>query len=215
MINCILLREAESFVSDTVKKPKQAEDSSIAELGSLAMEFTRLAQITGNHSYFDAIQRITNALEEIQMKTSLPGMWPTKLDASGGCKPPPGPIKATGVATEKLRRQIDDGVPENPKPCVPGGIVTRPYGTDQYTLGAMSDSFYEYLIKMHILLGGSTEQYARMHKAALKQIRRLFYRPMAKDDPDILFSGDLEVHGTNKDETFKADSGHLVSVPSL
>lgn len=56
-----------------------------AELGSLTVEFTRLAQITGNNSYFDAVQRITDALELFQPKTGLPGMWPLNIDTSG-CK---------------------------------------------------------------------------------------------------------------------------------
>ncbi|CAZ82658.1 unnamed protein product [Tuber melanosporum] len=56
-----------------------------AELGSLTVEFTRLAQITGNNTYYDAVQRITDALEESQNESNLPGMWPMIIDASG-CK---------------------------------------------------------------------------------------------------------------------------------
>ncbi|KIW37374.1 uncharacterized protein PV06_10418 [Exophiala oligosperma] len=59
----------------------------MAELGSLAMEFTRLAQITKKPKYYDAIARVTNALEKWQMETEIPGLWPLKLDASG-CKKP-------------------------------------------------------------------------------------------------------------------------------
>ena len=55
----------------------------LAELGSLALEFTRLAQLTKEPRYYDAIARITNALEEWQDNTRLPGMWPAHLDASG------------------------------------------------------------------------------------------------------------------------------------
>ncbi|KAK4946407.1 hypothetical protein LTR10_014605 [Elasticomyces elasticus] len=59
----------------------------MSELGSLAMEFTRLAQITKEQKYYDAIARITNALEKWQMQTEIPGLWPLRLDASG-CKKP-------------------------------------------------------------------------------------------------------------------------------
>lgn len=59
----------------------------LAELGSLSVEFTRLAQITREMKYYDAVARITDALEKWQMKTTLPGLWPLKLDASG-CKKP-------------------------------------------------------------------------------------------------------------------------------
>ena len=60
----------------------------LAELGSLSMEFTRLAQLTGEPKYYDAIARITDELEDFQNRTRLPGMWPTSLDASGCGKLP-------------------------------------------------------------------------------------------------------------------------------
>lgn len=55
----------------------------LAELGTLNLEFTRLAQLTGEPKYYDAIARITDAFEEWQNSTRLPGMWPTAVDASG------------------------------------------------------------------------------------------------------------------------------------
>ncbi|RPA98893.1 seven-hairpin glycosidase [Choiromyces venosus 120613-1] len=69
----------------TALKVRAAVASVSAELGSLTVEFTRLAQITGNNTYYDAVQRITNALEESQNESNLPGMWPMIIDASG-CK---------------------------------------------------------------------------------------------------------------------------------
>lgn len=59
----------------------------MAELGSLSLEFTRLAQITKEAKYYDAIARITNELEIWQNDTKEPGLWPLKVDASG-CKKP-------------------------------------------------------------------------------------------------------------------------------
>lgn len=59
----------------------------LAELGTLSLEFTRLAQITKEPKYYDAVARITDALEEWQNKTRLPGMWPISVDASGCAKP--------------------------------------------------------------------------------------------------------------------------------
>ncbi|KAL6239135.1 hypothetical protein BDW75DRAFT_199762 [Aspergillus navahoensis] len=61
----------------------------LAELGSLSLEFTRLAQLTKQDKYYDAIARITNELEKYQDSTKLPGMWPLNLDASG-CRRVPG-----------------------------------------------------------------------------------------------------------------------------
>ncbi|KAK4447730.1 family 47 putative glycoside hydrolase [Podospora aff. communis PSN243] len=67
--------------------PKRASASSgVAELGSMGMEFTRLAQLTGKNKYYDAIARITDALEELQTReggTAIPGVFPQNLDASG------------------------------------------------------------------------------------------------------------------------------------
>ncbi|KAM3422273.1 alpha-1,2-Mannosidase [Cercospora zeina] len=59
----------------------------LAELGTLSLEFTRLAQLTKEPKYYDAIARITDGLEEWQNQTRLPGMWPISVDASGCAKP--------------------------------------------------------------------------------------------------------------------------------
>ncbi|KAI5919369.1 glycosyl hydrolase family 47-domain-containing protein [Camillea tinctor] len=66
-------------------QPKRAGASvSVAELGSLAMEFTRLAQITKQNKYYDAVARITDAFYEWQERgTSLSGIFPEHVDASG------------------------------------------------------------------------------------------------------------------------------------
>lgn len=53
----------------------------IADIGSLSMEFTRLTQLTGDPKYFDAIQRIYDALAQQQRETRLPGMWPLMVNA--------------------------------------------------------------------------------------------------------------------------------------
>ncbi|CAK7269486.1 hypothetical protein SEPCBS119000_003593 [Sporothrix epigloea] len=67
--------------------PKTASSSvSVAELGSMSMEFTRLAQLTGQNKYYDAIARITDAFEEWQNRingTAIPGLLPERIDASG------------------------------------------------------------------------------------------------------------------------------------
>lgn len=59
--------------------------SNLAELGSLSMEFTRLAQLTGEQRYYDAIARVTIALSEWQDRnsTKIPGVFPEDVNASG------------------------------------------------------------------------------------------------------------------------------------
>ena len=71
----------------------------LAELGSLSLEFTRLAQITKEPMYYDAVARITNELEIWQNSTKLPGLWPLKVDASG-CKR----IKVSSSALARLSK---------------------------------------------------------------------------------------------------------------
>lgn len=84
----------------------------MAELGSLAVEFTRLSQITKEEKYYDAIARVTDALENWQDQTSFPGVWPVKLDSSG-CAKPNFESDHTDGSTAKgnagvLKRQADD-----------------------------------------------------------------------------------------------------------
>jgi mannosyl-oligosaccharide alpha-1,2-mannosidase len=59
--------------------------SNLAELGSLSMEFTHLAQLTKEAKYYDAVARITDALFEWQSRetTGLRGVFPQAVDASG------------------------------------------------------------------------------------------------------------------------------------
>jgi mannosyl-oligosaccharide alpha-1,2-mannosidase len=57
------------------------EGTSIAEIGSLSVEFTRLSQITKDQKWFDAIQRISEILDQQQNTTHLPGMWPVFVNA--------------------------------------------------------------------------------------------------------------------------------------
>ncbi|KAK0656575.1 glycoside hydrolase family 47 protein [Cercophora newfieldiana] len=70
-----------------------------------------------------------------------------------------------------------------------------------FSLGAMSDSAYEYLSKMYTLLGGLDEAYKRLHTKAMSTIKsHLLFRPMLPDaypasPPDILFSGTVLSNG--------------------
>ena len=58
---------------------QEAKDTAvIAEVGSLTLEFTRLAQLTGDAKYYDAVARITTAFEHA--RTSIPGLWPTLMN---------------------------------------------------------------------------------------------------------------------------------------
>lgn len=129
------------------------DNDASAAPGTLSMEFTRLAQLTGNDKYFDAIDRIKDVFEKLQNSTMLPGMWPIEID---------------------FRREKAPG--------------------RAFTLGGRADSLYEYLPKMHMLLGGLDPTYKKMAISSLDTARdNLFFRPMVKDTAPILFSGRLVI----------------------
>ena len=90
----------------------------LAELGSLSLEFTRLAQITKEAKYYDAIARITNELEIWQNNTKLPGLWPKSVDASG-CKKP----DTSSVRPIELPKQ---NLPAVEEPLVEPAVVSEP-----------------------------------------------------------------------------------------
>ncbi|KAI1847361.1 hypothetical protein JX266_006586 [Neoarthrinium moseri] len=48
-----------------------------ASVTSSGVEFTRLAQLTGDDKYYDAIDRVSQFLQRTQNTTRLRGMWPT------------------------------------------------------------------------------------------------------------------------------------------
>ncbi|ORY10330.1 glycosyl hydrolase family 47-domain-containing protein [Clohesyomyces aquaticus] len=53
----------------------------LAGIGSLTMEFVRLAQITQNAKYYDAVSRVTDFFDRAQNTTRIPGLFPTWVNA--------------------------------------------------------------------------------------------------------------------------------------
>lgn len=66
------------------------------------MEFTRLAQLTKDNKYYDAIARITNELEQLQDTTNIPGLWPLFVNAQGCTKYTPSRDIGTPTQQELL-----------------------------------------------------------------------------------------------------------------
>lgn len=68
------------------------------------------------------------------------------------------------------------------------------HGNNHFSLGANSDSAYEYLPKMHAILGGLEPVYAKMADFSLNTIEKnLLFRPMLPNKNEILFAGDVRV----------------------
>lgn len=77
-----------------------------------------------------------------------------------------------------------------------------------FTLGAMSDSVYEYLPKMYALLGGS-ELYGRMWRSASDTAaKHALYRPMVPQNEDILMSGGIDI--SDNGASTNSEGQHLV-----
>ncbi|KAH8677676.1 glycoside hydrolase family 47 protein [Xylariales sp. PMI_506] len=84
---------------------------------------------------------------------------------------------------------------------------------DEFTLGAMADSMYEYLPKMHAMLGGALPMYEEMYKAAMEPaIKQNMFRPMVPGHDDILISGMVHVKNKEgeKSTELKPEGQHLV-----
>ena len=142
---------------------------SAAAIGTLSLEFTRLAQLTGNFKFYDAIDRIKRALDRVQQSTLLPGLWPNFINVR------------------------DDFKVQN----------------NIFRLGADGDSLYEYLPKMHILLGGLDTTYEKLYRSAMDTARAyLLFRPMIQGDDDILLMGSAIV-GNNNFVQFVPEMEHL------
>lgn len=85
---------------------------------------------------------------------------------------------------------------------------------NSFTLGALADSLYEYLPKMHALLGGVDETYEKMYRGAADTvIKNLMFRPMVPRGsdgyPDILFTGDVRVRNGADSIQLTHESQHL------
>ncbi|KAG8529283.1 uncharacterized protein KY384_005918 [Bacidia gigantensis] len=278
----------------------------LAEIGSLSLEFTRLAQITKEPKYYDAIARITNEFEIWQSQTKLPGLWPLKVDASG-CKktsldsstsphaagremrsnktlslpekaaanriaaantevmdggsisklsgksshdsfeengdqrvveadaeksitrrkgpsltPPQGGeihereiLSRSSASESATSTKAGEDIKSKKPECEAQGFNSPPYSaSEEFTLGGMADSTYEYLPKEYMLLGGLEPKYESMYKkAADAATKHLIFRPMIPDDKrKILQAGLLKTsgkEGSDDKQGFRPEGSHL------
>lgn len=79
-----------------------------------------------------------------------------------------------------------------------------------FTLGAMSDSLYEYFPKMHALLGGTEPIYPKLYKRSMATAMKYnLWKPMTPDGADILMSGGVRVE-MGKQPDLESQGQHLV-----
>jgi len=139
--------------------PRRASsDVCLAEMGSLSLEFTRLAQITGVQKYYDAIARITNNFEDFQNRTSVPGLWPLSFDASGCANPwTQQEMQKNGLVDHrKDESSFGDDSDANMKPNSPSaqGPDAR---KDQSSFGDDSDSSESTIERRQVRQQGATK----------------------------------------------------------
>ncbi|KAL6251672.1 hypothetical protein RBB50_001882 [Rhinocladiella similis] len=68
------------------------------------------------------------------------------------------------------------------------------FSEGDFTLGALADSLYEYLPKMHYLLGGLEPGYQQAYKSSMATaIKNLLFRPMLPNNTNILVAGSATV----------------------
>ena len=80
-----------------------------------------------------------------------------------------------------------------------------------FTLSSMSDSLYEYLPKMHALLGGTSTRYETLYASAMDTaIAHNLFRPMTPDSADILISGSLRKESPTEPGVLDPQGQHLV-----
>ncbi|EON98016.1 putative glycoside hydrolase family 47 protein [Phaeoacremonium minimum UCRPA7] len=107
-------------------QPQRASTSvSVAELGSMSMEFTRLAQLTGENKYYDAIARITDAFYEWQNRpdgTTLPGLFPQQIDASGCNRTAPA-FDPLAISSDAVRENAAEALTTEPQGYTPAGQI--------------------------------------------------------------------------------------------
>ncbi|KFY10333.1 hypothetical protein V491_07700, partial [Pseudogymnoascus sp. VKM F-3775] len=142
--------------------------SNFAELGSLTMEFTRLAQLTGEHKYYDAVARITNALVEWQERgTEIKGIFPDSVDASG-CNATfiPKEVKPNVPLQNGTEKVVPKRALSEDEICRPQGLTHGP-ARQSYSMGGGQDSTYEYFSKMWLLLGGLDTTYRTLYTNAM------------------------------------------------
>lgn len=105
-------------------QPKRASvRAGVAEFGTLSMEFTRLAQLTGEDKYYDAIARITDALDEWQNREDdtaplLAGIFPENIDASG-CNRTVAAVTPVDTTSSLAQEQIKTTPLDAPQGYVP------------------------------------------------------------------------------------------------
>jgi len=147
--------------------------SNLAELGSLSLEFTRLAQLTKEPRYYDAVARVSTALGEFQDRgTKLGGIFPDDVDASGCNKSAMSPTMPIAKAMPSLiNPAASGGVPEGYKPSSPEAVA-EPLPVKNHSEGGSS------MLEMEVVSGTPN----KAHFSGWEDQREILKRDAAPDE---------------------------------
>lgn len=124
-----LLRYDYRYQARAKRTMRSPASGCMAEVGSLSVEFTRLAQLSDGddrNKFFDAVQRVTNELENSMSFMDIPGLWPLQLDLSG-CAPRQKKTKPTVKTPNKSNEELAGLV--NPVSSSDGGLAKSVTGS--------------------------------------------------------------------------------------
>jgi len=130
---------------DHVARPHRASaKAALAEIGSLSLEFTRLAQLTKDDKYYDAIARVTNELEQLQDKTNIPGLWPLHVNAQGCAKYTPSRNVGTPMRQDPREKGRASSITSATTTTATRKPVAVPTDLDSYLRLIQRDSSIDY-----------------------------------------------------------------------
>lgn len=139
----------------------------MSEFGTLHLEFAYLSDITGNPVYREHVQNIRTILMDIEKPN---GLYPNYLNPKTGKW---GQRKC--VVVEERVNQMRE--------------LTIIFLTEHMSLGALGDSFYEYLLKSWIQSGQTDNQARKMYDDAMAAIIEHMIRTSSSG---LIYTSDLK-----------------------
>ncbi|PNP60467.1 hypothetical protein THARTR1_00491 [Trichoderma harzianum] len=186
-------------------QPHRAGSVGIAELGTLSLEFTRLAQLTSDYKYYDAVDRITDALVELQKQgTTIPGLFPENLDASG-CNHTATAIRSS--LSEAAQKQMDQDLSKKPDNFMPGrGPKTESQKVEKRPNQKQSADGNEFIVAK-LSADEAIAKLQAVDEARAKALDKAAIKPAGK--PDSFVVGKIGTEDPRDDQTPAAKTDPL------
>lgn len=94
-------------------------------------------------------------------------------------------------------------------PVIVDAQTPQMLASNEFHLGGMIDSLYEYLPKQYLLLGGHLEQPKKMYEKFLEVAKEhIFFRPMNPENQKLVVPGEIRIQ-SNKEQVLSPRLQHL------